>query len=504
MKNQDGIAKLQVVQAYHDWQQGQIDRRHFLAACAAAGFSLGGALAGCKPSPATPPSEKAVAESASAASTTTAGSQQRAFLKDVGRAYQGTTLRVISEDTPASKVTRQLIEEEFTALTGIKVEWELTLLERVLVAAASDTASRTSIYDLFYWDQSWLGRFKDDALDPRQLMQKKELAYPDYNFADFLPSLVDNVASHQGQLLGIPFDIPIFIMMYRKDIFEKLNLAVPKTMADYMGAIKTINEAKMPGVYGTTAQWKTGHYSLECNMTAWLWGHGGSVFGANKQPTINDAHGIEAMEYMMEMAKYMPPAAVKWDWNGEAECFLRGQAGIYISWGEFFPPYDDPKVSKIVGLAEAAACPAPINLRSKEQCGFGEVPGVSHQGGSCLALSRYGKHQEAAWIFLQWATSSDVTTRASLLGGGASPIRTSNFDDPRTKEKAKVGVGTTRHFEVTRQAILKDMGTEPHFPAWPELSIDFAVELGKMTTGQQNIKTTANNMAAAAQRRIAS
>jgi hypothetical protein len=67
-----------------------------------------------------------------------------------------------------------------------------------------------------------------------------------------------------------------------------------------------------------------------------------------------------------------------------------------------------------------------------------------------------------------------------------------------------VGVGTTRHFEVTRQAILKDMGTEPHFPAWPELSIDFAVELGKMTTGQQNIKTTANNMAAAAQRRISS
>jgi hypothetical protein len=72
---------------------------------------------------------------------TAAGSQQRAFLKDVGRAYQGTTLGVISEDTPASKVTRQLIEEEFTALTGIKVEWELTLLARVLVAAESESAS---------------------------------------------------------------------------------------------------------------------------------------------------------------------------------------------------------------------------------------------------------------------------------------------------------------------------------------------------------------------------
>jgi multiple sugar transport system substrate-binding protein len=498
--DQDKVAKLQVVEAYRDLQLGLIPRRRFLNICAAAGFSLTGALAGCnRNNP--EPSAQAVADSASASSASASGSDQRAFLKDVGKAYQGVTLRLISEDTPASKVTRELIAEEFTALTGIKVEWELSLLERVLAACASDTASQTGIYDLYYWDQSWLGRFKNDAFDPRQLMQKKDLAYPQYNFDDILPSLVENVASFNGQMVGIPFDIPIFIMMYRKDIFEQLKLAVPTTMADYMKVIKTINEAKIPGLYGTTAQWKRGHYSLECNMTAWLWGHGGSIFGADKRTTINDERAVAAMEYMMELAKYMPPAAVQWDWNGEAESFQRGQAAVYMSWGEFFPSFDDPKVSKIVGLAEAAPCPKPIALRSKSECGFGEVPGVSHQGGSCLAISRYSKHADAAWVFLQWATSSDITTRASLLGGGGSPIRNSNFDDPRIKEKNKVVSGTTRHFDVTRDAILNSMGTEPHLPKWPELSIDFAVELGKMTTGQQNIKTTLKNMATTANER---
>lgn len=43
------------------------------------------------------------------------------------------------------------------------------------------------------------------------------------------------------------------------------------------------------------------------------------------------------------------------------------------------------------------------------------------------------------------------------------------------------------------------MGTEPHHPQWADLlENNFAVELGKMTTGQQNISETLDNMAQAA------
>jgi multiple sugar transport system substrate-binding protein len=100
---------------------------------------------------------------------------------------------------------------------------------------------------------------------------------------------------------------------------------------------------------------------------------------------------------------------------------------------------------------------------------------------------------------MQWATSSDITTRASLLGGGATPMRKSNFTDERIKANNKVTAGTTRHFDVTLDAITNWMGTEPHLPPWASLSVDsFAIELGKMTTGQQDIPTTLDNMAKAA------
>jgi multiple sugar transport system substrate-binding protein len=65
---------------------------------------------------------------------------------------------------------------------------------------------------------------------------------------------------------------------------------------------------------------------------------------------------------------------------------------------------------------------------------------------------------------MQWATSADITARASLLGGSASPVRQSNFDALWIKAKATVGIGTTRHFGVTLDAITHRMETESHLP----------------------------------------
>lgn len=245
-------------------------------------------------------------------------------------------------------------------------------------------------------------------------------------------------------------------------------------------------------------------YALECNWTCWHWAHGASIFGADEVANLNDERGIAAANYMLELGKNMPPGATTWDWSGEGDSFTQGLAGIYISWGEFFPGFDDPAKSKIVGLAEAAPCPQEIALRTKAECGFDETPGISHQGGSSLAISKFSKNIDPAWVFLQWATSPDITVRASILGGGASPTRKSTFTDPRTLEFNKVVAGTTRHFAVTLDAIENRMGTEPHHPAWAALSVDsFAVELGKMTTGQQDVKTTLDNMKAAADKAVA-
>jgi len=433
-------------------------------------------------------------------SASVVGTDAYHFLKDVGKTFSGTTLRLITEDVPGVRVARELTQKEFIPLTGIDVQWDLLPLPRVLGRVEQDIAREAGTYDIMYWDQAWIGRFVEVGVNPQELLENSDLRYPNYDFEDFFPSLVANVASYKGQLAAIPYDIPIFIMFYRPDIFEELGLSVPTTMADYLATIQTINEAKAPQIYGTVGQWKLGHYSLYCNMTAWLWAHGGSTYYADGTPAINDERAIAAAEYMLAQRQYAPPEAITWDWDGEAEAFRQGRAAMFISWGERFPWFEVSPGSQISGRVAVAPCPREIALRPAEECGFGEVPGISNQGGSSLALSRYSKNRDAAWVFLQWLTSADILTRTAILGRTNS-VRRSTYSDPRLKIGFGVKPQTTNYFDVTLDAIENRMGTEPHHPNWIDLGFDrFPVELGKLMTDQQSIKTTLNNMAEAAAR----
>jgi multiple sugar transport system substrate-binding protein len=117
------------------------------------------------------------------------------------------------------------------------------------------------------------------------------------------------VTSYRGRLAAIPFDIPVWIMMYRKDILKELNLAVPTTLPDYLETVRAINRALAPRIYGTNEGWKAGHCSLLQKSTTWLWGHGGAFFNRDGSPAINDDKAIAGMKYMLELGKNMPPGA---------------------------------------------------------------------------------------------------------------------------------------------------------------------------------------------------
>ncbi|GAB4563872.1 MAG: extracellular solute-binding protein [Haliangiales bacterium] len=500
LERQKRLAIADAVDAVH---AGRMARREFLRLCALAGVSLGSmaAIGACRQRDPDRWRERAHgtggahAERVAAATASTIGADEERFLEVIGERFKGAKLVIVAEDSPSTRAAVQLTRSEFMPLTGIEVTWERFSLERVLARVSSATARESPSCDIFYLDQAWVGTFYQDTVDPKELLQKNELAYPNYNFSDLLPALVIKAASYQGQAIGIPFDIPIQILQYRRDIFEELGLAPPTTMDAYLEAVSAIHEAKAPQITGTVGQWRAGHYSLVIEAASWLWAHGGAFFGADERSCLTDEAAYASMRYMLDLGRYMPPEAMTYSWDGQARAIAEGRAAMMIGASEWLSLFDDPAHSQVVGLVEVAPCPRELALRSPLECGFDETPGISRQGGSCLAISRYSQQIDAAWVFLQWATSADVTTRASLLGGG-SPIRRSNYDDPRVRAAAKVQIGTTRHFDVTLDAIEHRMGTEPHLPAWAQLVEEhLAVELGKMTTGQQNISTTLARMA---------
>jgi len=494
MNELDRQQRVYVAKIAEALRTGAIDRRQFIRGLGIAGFGIASAtyLSGCTRTPgADQPAGKAAGGSAEPGISTS----QRQFLQEVGGRFKGTRIKIVSEDTAPGLIIRTMMKQEFTPLTGIEVDWEIVQLDQVLANTVQDTLTgaggNKGRNDIYYWDQAWLGRFAHDSVHLDELQGKKDLAYPDYNFDDFMPQLVEATASYRGDIIGVPFDIPIFILMYRKDIFDELKLEVPTTMTGYLNTVKAIHAAKRgQGIFGTVGQWKSGHYALQSEASAWLWAHGGHHFDKDGKPDYVNEANLNGLHYMMELGKYMNPACTGWDWAGQYAAFVHGGAGVMISWSEFFPGFDHPTNSLVAGLVEAADCPREDARLTRADCAYDETPGISRQGGSCLALSRYAPHADAAWIFMQWATSADVTARANAQGSN-TPTRKSNYLDARVKEKNKPGQGTTRHFEVTKRAIETRMGTAPHLPAWTSLANEVnAVEYGKMTTRQQSIEKT--------------
>ena len=84
------------------------------------------------------------ADSALALSQTDANANS-AYLAEAAKPYQGTTIRGISENTPASTYVKDVLAPAFEAETGIKVEMEATSYDRMSSLPIEDMEAGTSI-----------------------------------------------------------------------------------------------------------------------------------------------------------------------------------------------------------------------------------------------------------------------------------------------------------------------------------------------------------------------
>ena len=470
-----------IIDSANAFTAGKMSKRDFLKKMGLAGVGMSAYSAGMLGGSSRP----FFGNMAHAAESTTPADVAE-FLKDAGKPFAGTTIRYTSEATPPTNVLNEL-KSEFTDLTGINVEIEIVPLEQVLAKATQDVQGQLGTYDIYYLDQAWTSTFSPDTIDPVEYYKSKpDLAMPGFDFDDFSQTLVEGICEYEVKWIGLPFDIPIFTLMYRKDLLEKHGLEVPKTYEDFTAAVELITKAEAENnIYGTGLQAKSGHYSLECDWTQAVWGHGGGIFGADKNFSGNDEQGIQGLEWYMNLLANAPAASVTSTWDGQWQMGAAGQVALVQSWAEFFPGWnaDDSKVKGLWEMAKPLEGPA--TLRSRDDVGFGEIPNWGHQGGSSIALSRYSKNVDAAWLFLQWACSKDIMTRCTLIGGFA-PMRNSSYTDPRIVERKSLeGAGTTRHLDTVKWTIDNAIASEPDVPIWAGVANnEIPTELGKLLTGQ--------------------
>ncbi len=244
----------------------------------------------------------------------------------------------------------------------------------------------------------------------------------------------DNQMTVNGKIYGFPDDGDVFLFYYRKDIFEradlkkafkdkfKYDLAVPTTWKQFddIGSFLT-EKLKGEGVYGAS-------FFREAPYTMFMFQErfrveGGKFFDANMKATVNNATGVRVFTEMRNENRFMPKGVEKFGFVENLAVFLKGESAMTISW----PPYGRFAAGYLAN--EKALSWVPKSTIAGK-VGYALPPGGHPQlaAGFALSVASTSKNKEAAYLFIQWLNSEEISNqRVRLPYALRDPFRDSHF-----------------------------------------------------------------------------
>lgn len=325
--------------------------------------------------------------------------------------YAGTTIRVVLSNHPWTDAIRPLIPE-FEAATGIKVQVESFFEDQLTQKLLVEFASGTSTIDVFM--QRPLQEAKQFAKNGwyTDLMQFAAND-PDIDMEDFFPSALQ-AETVDGVLTGIPIVTEQEIIYYRKDLFEEHGIKVPTTMEELEAAAKYFHDPDN-GFFGFVSRGQRSPAVTQ--FSSYLYSFGGN-FDVDGKATLNTPEAIEAFTFYGNMLRnYGPPGVLNMSWPQALAIFAQGSAAMYTDASVFYSNMLDPEQSDVGELVGFARFPAgPAGARPYSIVSWG------------VSMAATAPNKEAAWEFIKWATSKEITLKAQA--SQVPSARTSAWADP--------------------------------------------------------------------------
>ena len=334
------------------------------------------------------------------------------------------SITVAIVDNPTMKDIQTLTPDNFTAQSGIKVNYvslnEQTLREQVTKSVGSGAGQ----YDVVMIGPYEAPQFGANGwLQDLTAMAAKDTAY-DVN--DLIPS-VRGALSNAGKMYAVPFYAESSFVMYRKDLADAAGVKIPDapTWDELAAAAKKL---KTPDMAGICLRGKPGWGDLGASLTTVVNTFGGTWWDANADGSIGKAEtntgGFkDATNFYVDLLKAAgEPDAANASFN---ECLKLMQDSKAAMW------YD---ATVAAGILESADSPI------KGKLGYALAPTKSTKASGwlwswALAMPAGTKNTDAAWKYMSWATSKDyIKLAGTKLPGGWAAIppgsRTSTYSIP--------------------------------------------------------------------------
>ncbi|MBT2423812.1 sugar ABC transporter substrate-binding protein [Streptomyces sp. ISL-22] len=253
-----------------------------------------------------------------------------------------------------------------------------------------DIATETGRYDVMgigpyeapVWaSRGWLTRLDDHA------------EQSGYDVQDFFPVL-RKALSYHGGLYSVPYYGESSFLMYRKDLFAKAGLTMPKHPSwQQVARLAAKLDDPHNGVAGICLRGGTGWTNL-ATLNMVILTFGGQWFDEHWNPQLTSPEVKRAVRFYVDLVRrHGGPRPAD---NGPAECLKtmrQGKAAMGNDATVFGGFLEDPKNSKVAGRIGYA--PAPVERTDSS----GWLWTWS------LAIPVTAKHPKAAWDFISWATS---------------------------------------------------------------------------------------------------
>jgi len=391
--------------------------------------------------------------------------------------YKGVTLRFIAEAVPPTEALVKLLPE-FEKVSGIKVIVEQYPFDHVVEKTMMDLAGKTRIYDVLSTPYQYLGQFAEMGyiVPIEKFMNDPNLRDPEFDPTDYIEGMWKASAEWKGKLYGFPSNSCIMFLWYRRDLLENpAERAAFKAKYGYYYSIPPTNWIEYKdvaefftrpeeGLYGVALAGKR-HDASTCEWMNYMWSFGGRVLDEQGNPVVNCPENVAALEYFVSLLPFAPPGTTTYTWDEVTTAFQQGRVVMAIQWNDQAFAVEDPQKSKVAG-----------------KMGYGPVPvkkqPAAHFGAWTYFIPKLSKHPEAAYLFMQWATSKEIQIKLARIG--MVPCRHSSYLDSEVRK--------IPFFYPATLAALEISNYRPRIPEWEEMNSKMMLAISQALAGEKTAK----------------
>jgi multiple sugar transport system substrate-binding protein len=325
------------------------------------------------------------------------------------RQFEGTTLNALVVKHWWTDAIEPLLPE-FEALTGMTVKLDVLSEDTYFQRAVTELSSESGAHDVLMVGNLQVGQYMNSGwLEPLDgyfaNTQLTDLEW--YDLEDLLAS-GRAAGTLDGTMYALPIGSEAEILMYNQEVFEANDVSVPTTFDELYTTAKQLTTDEMAGY---VSRGKRG-LDVLWEWTGFLLSYGGRYFDENGEPAFNSPEGVAATEmYAKLLNETGPEGTINWSWMESSQNFAQGKAAIYVEAAGVGPVVERPE-NPISGKVGYATLPKQ-----------GDNPVIPNYWFWMIGMPKGSQNQEAAFLFIEWATSK--TLGLPLSSGGSSPARAS-------------------------------------------------------------------------------